>query len=61
MESALDRLRDDEICDLMLKNGTRREGCWSVWNRGFYFCDGKGTEFIHLSEVDEWWPASAAF
>lgn len=60
-DSALDRLAPDEICTIVLSDGTQRDAAWSPWNRGWSFCDGKGSGFIALAEVAEWWPASVAF
>ena len=59
--SALSNLSDGEICTIVMKNGMSRDAAWSVLNRGWSFCDGMGDGFAHVSQVEEWWPASVKF
>ena len=60
-ESALSRLQPDEICTIVMCDGTKRDGAWSPRDNGFHFCDGKGEGFTAHKDVYEWWPASVKF
>jgi len=59
--SALSNLQDGEICTIVLKTGETRDAAWSMLNRCWIFCDGKGDGFAPLSGVEEWWRASVWF
>jgi hypothetical protein len=58
-ESALSLLQPDEICVIVMQDGTKREAAWNAGE--WLFCDGKGEGSVHHSMVREWWPASVKF
>lgn len=60
-ESALSLLRNDELCIVVLHDGTQRECAWTPADQSFTFVDGKGPGFVLASDVYEWWPASVKF
>jgi hypothetical protein len=56
-DSALSRLKDDELCIVTTKDG-EREVRWSVANWCFFYLE-RGTPVICRSEeIEEWRPAS---
>jgi hypothetical protein len=60
-DSALDLLQRDEICVVVLHDGTKREATWSPHNRGFYLRPPGEVRFVPHAEVFEWWPAAVKF
>lgn len=60
VQSALSRLRHDELCEVM-NNGKTREARWHRTTRLFFFTDGNRPAFCTTSEVQEWRPASVKF
>lgn len=59
-ESALNRLRDGEICLVVLKNGSTREAFWSIAVQRFFFTS-EPLGAVSLDDIDEWWPAGTGF
>ncbi|OGB26492.1 MAG: hypothetical protein A3I66_21425 [Burkholderiales bacterium RIFCSPLOWO2_02_FULL_57_36] len=57
-ETALSRLHADEICEIVLPDGTTRHASWDPLNRSFHFCDGLGVGVASHDDVKEWMPAS---
>jgi|GEM_PF-2180600 len=60
-ESALSRLKPDEICTIVMQDGMRRDAAWNPSERRFFFCDGLGEGSASHADVYEWWPASVRF
>jgi hypothetical protein len=61
--SALNRLKDGEICNVVVR-GQQREARWSAGNGCFFFtdCDHPAQNtYCSLADVEEWWPASVKF
>jgi hypothetical protein len=61
MTDALSRLQPEEICTIVLHDGTKRDAAWSPNDHRFAFCDGLGEGSVSHDEVYEWWPASVRF
>jgi hypothetical protein len=60
-QSALSLLQPDELCIVVLHDGSQREGAWTPVDQSFTFVDGKGAGYVLASDVYEWWPASVRF
>lgn len=60
-DSALSKLQHDELCTVLLRDGTQRGAKWSAKNYMFYFADGKGPGSVWPDDLEEWWPASVKF
>lgn len=60
-DSALSRLRHEELCIIVLHDHSQHEATWSANNKGFYFKDGGEVRFVPAAEVYEWWPAGVRF
>lgn len=56
-DSALDRLRNGELCIIVFPDGTEREAQWIAANRWFRFTT-QPAGIARPEEVEEWWPAS---
>jgi hypothetical protein len=59
--SALSRLQPNELCIVVLHDGSQREGVWNPESRRFDFSDGRDASFVLASDVYEWWPAGVRF
>lgn len=59
--SALSNLKAQEICTIVLHDGTQRDAAWSPTDRRFVFCDGLRDGSVSHADVYEWWPASVRF
>lgn len=55
-DGALARLKRDEICIVVLPDGSQREATWSPHNRRFFFTSAPAGS-VSLDEIEEWWPA----
>ena len=60
-ETAISRLQADEICEIVLKDGTTRHASWNPLNRAFHFCDGVESGYVSHDDVKEWMPGSVPF
>lgn len=58
MGSALDLLQHDELCVVILKDGTQREATWSKNNRCFYGHGSGEPGPIDHDKIEEWVPAA---
>jgi hypothetical protein len=57
MSDALDLLQHDELCLIILKDGTQREATWSKNNKCFYAQGGEPGPIDH-EKIEEWIPAA---
>jgi hypothetical protein len=60
-DSALSRLRDGELCWIVLRDSKPTEAVWSAKRSGFFYNAGGEPAFVNHAEVAEWWPANKKF